>query len=186
MGLWKKFKHHIQVYASVDHYGERAEYIRHGTNWADIEYNFVMAKKSPFIKLQMNTVLSLYNYKTFLEFYQYLFDKDLYPVTAHFSIYNMSSPEYLTSNVLPQHYKDEGRLKLLSLLDIMREREFSANSPSITAVNSIIDWTMAPSENTWEKYKEEFRTTTALRDSIRGESFVKTFPELADLMDDAV
>ena len=98
----------------------------------------------------------------------------------------MSSPEYLTSNVLPQHYKDEGRLKLLSLLDIMREREFSANSPSITAVNSIIDWTMAPSENTWEKYKEEFRTTTALRDSIRGESFVKTFPELADLMDDAV
>jgi MoaA/NifB/PqqE/SkfB family radical SAM enzyme len=186
MGLWKKFKHHIQVYASVDHYGERAEYIRHGTNWADIEYNFVMAKKSPFIKLQMNTVLSLYNYKTFLEFYQYLFDKDLYPVTAHFSIYNMSSPEYLTSNVLPQHHKDEGRLKLLSLLDLMRERGFSANTPSLTAVNSIIDWTMAPSENTWEKYKEEFRTNTILRDNIRGESFVKTFPELADLMDDTV
>jgi hypothetical protein len=45
---------------------------------------------------------------------------------------------------------------------------------------------MAPSENTWEKYKEEFRTNTILRDNIRGESFVKTFPELADLMDDTV
>jgi hypothetical protein len=37
-----------------------------------------------------------------------------------------------------------------------------------------------------EKYKEEFRTNTILRDNIRGESFVKTFPELADLMDDTV
>jgi hypothetical protein len=184
MSLWKQFKNNIQIYASVDHYGERAEYIRHGTDWSTIEENFMLIKKSPFINLQMNTVLSLYNYKTFLEFYQYLFDKGLYLSTDNtYSIYKMTSPEFLTSNILPQHHKEEGRIKILKLLDIMKSIGFTKRQNTLNSVQGIIDWTMSPSENTWAKYKEEFQSTTEQRDSLRGESFVKTFPELADLMD---
>lgn len=184
MSIWKQFTNDIQVYASVDHYGERAEYIRHGTNWSTIEENFMLVKKSSFIKMQMNTVLSLYNYKTFLEFYQYLFDKGLYSSTDNtYSIYNMNSPEFLTSNILPQHHKEEGKIKILKLLDIMKSMGFIRKPNTLNLVQGIIDWTMAPNQNTWEKYKEKFQTTTEERDVLRGESFVKTFPELADLMD---
>lgn len=185
MSLWKQFTNNIQIYASVDHYGERAEYIRHGTDWTVIEENFLLAKKSPYIQLQMNTVLSLYNYKTFLEFYQYLFDKGLYSSTDNtYSIYTMSSPEFLTSNILPQHHKEEGKIKILKLIDIMKSMGFTKKPNTLHLVQGIIDWTIAPSQNTWEKYKEEFQVNTEQRDSLRGESFVKTFPELADLMED--
>ena len=176
----------MQIYASVDHYGERAEYIRHGTDWAVIEENFLLAKKSPYIQLQMNTVLSLYNYTTFLEFYQYLFDKGLYsPTDRAYSIYYMNSPEFLTSNILPQHYKEEGKIKILKLIDIMKSIGFTTiHHNGLQLVEGIIDWAMAPNENyTWEKYKQKFQSTTEQRDKIRGENFVKTFPELADLME---
>jgi len=185
MSLWKQFKNNIQIYASVDHYGERAEYIRHGTEWSTIEENFMLIKKSLFIKMQMNTVLSLYNYKTFLEFYQYLFDKGLYSSTDNtYSIYNMNSPEFLTSNILPQHHKEEGKIKILKLIDIMKSMGFTRKPNTLNLLQGIIDWTMSPSQSTWEKYKEEFQVNTEQRDSLRGESFVKTFPELADLMGD--
>jgi len=185
LSLWKHFTTDVMVFASIDHYGERAEYIRHGTDWATVEDNFRLVKKSPFINLQMNTVLSLYNYKTFLEFYQYLFDKGLYSSIGHtYSIYNMNTPQYMTANILPQHHKEEGKIKILKLLAIMKAYGFDKKVESLRMVNGIIDWTMSPSELTWEKYKEEFRTNTIKRDNIRGESFIKTFPELADLMDD--
>jgi organic radical activating enzyme len=185
MSLWSQFTNKIMIYASVDHYGERAEYIRHGTNWATIEDNFLLAKQSPFIHLQMNTVLSIYNYNTFLEFYQYLFDKGLYSVQDNsYYIYNMTSPEYMISPILPQHHKEAGKVKLLKLIDIMKGKGFLRKPVSIDLVKGVIDWTMAPNQNTWEKYKEDFRTNTIQRDTIRGESFVKTFPELADLMED--
>ena len=185
MSLWKQFTNNVMIYASVDHYGERAEYIRHGTDWATIEENFLLAKKSPYIHLQMNTVLSMYNYNTFLEFYQYLFDKGLYSSTdVTYSIYNMNSPEYMTANILPQHHKEAGKIKMLKLLDIMHSLGFTRKPECMQMVKGIIDWTMTPNQNTWEKYKEDFRTNTIQRDTIRGESFVKTFPELADLMED--
>ena len=133
----------------------------------------------------MNTVLSIYNYNTFLEFYQYLFDKGLYSVQDNsYYIYNMTSPEYMISPILPQHHKEAGKVKLLKLIDIMKGKGFLRKPVSIDLVKGVIDWTMAPNQNTWEKYKEDFRTNTIQRDTIRGESFVKTFPELADLMED--
>jgi organic radical activating enzyme len=185
LGLWKHFSKSVQIYASVDHYGERAEYIRHGTDWAIIEENFLLAKKSSYIQLQMNTVLSLYNYTTILEFYQYLFDKRLYsPSDNTYSIYNMASPEFLTSNILPQHHKEEGKIKILKLIDIMKSIGFIIRPNALSLLEGIINWTMTPHENyTWEKHKQKFQSTTEQRDKIRGESFVKTFPELADLME---
>jgi hypothetical protein len=135
----------------------------------------------------MNTVLSIYNYNTFLEFYQYLFDKGLYTVNDNsYYIYNMTSPEYMISPILPKHHKEAGKIKLLKLMDIMKDKGFLTGKPTVAIdlVQNVIDWTMAPNQHTWEKYKEEFRTNTIQRDTIRGESFVKTFPELADLMED--
>lgn len=183
MSLWKHFTNNIMIYASVDHYGERAEYIRSGTNWTTVEENFLLVKKSSNINLQMNTVLSLYNYKTFLEFYEYLYDKNLYTKDDYtYSVYNMNSPEHLSSNILPQHHKEEGKLKILKLLEIIKEKQ--PNFQKIKTVKSIIDWTMAPSRHGWDNYKNLFRGVTTQRDNMRGESFVKTFPELADLMED--
>ena len=51
LSLWKNFKKGVDIYASIDHYGDRAEYIRLGTDWAKVEENLIMAKKTPYINL---------------------------------------------------------------------------------------------------------------------------------------
>ena len=39
-------------------------------------------------------------------------------------------------------------------------------------------------DSTWHFHRDKFRLETNRLDRIRGESFVKTFPELAGLMED--
>lgn len=179
LGLWKHFKHKIEVSASIDHYGERAEYIRHGTDWATVENNFRSVKQTPFIRLQMNTVLSVFNVLTIHEFYQYLIDNQLYTPTDNlYSLYNMSHPEWLSCHILPNEYKIKGKesLKKFSTLLTQNNFKFWHKAP---AEHSII-W--LSSQDLWESQKDMFRKEIIRVDNLRGEDFTKTFPELAGLL----
>jgi radical SAM protein with 4Fe4S-binding SPASM domain len=40
INIWKKFKK-VEIYASIDGFGENAEYSRHGTDWPKIEKNLI-------------------------------------------------------------------------------------------------------------------------------------------------
>ena len=180
MGLWKHFTNGVFISASIDHFGERAEYIRHGTDWATVENNFIIAKQNPHITLQMNTVLSMYNYTTLFEFYEYLINKNLYSANdLTYSLYNMVSPRELAAHVLPIEYKDLGKEKLAAVVKLFQNNKFSQQK--INHLTAILPWVY--SEHTWDNEKENFQNETARLDKIRGESFVKTFPELASLMD---
>lgn len=179
MSLWKHFKHGVVIYASVDHYGERAEYIRHGTNWAVVEENLKIVKQSPFISLQMNTVLSVFNFLTIGEFYQYLIDKNLYNAKDKaYTLYNMSTPEHFTCHILPEEYKVKGAESLNHAIDLMKSKKFKP--ASIQQLQDALPWAML--YNTWDQHKYAFRSEVQRVDKIRGEDFTKTFPELAPLL----
>jgi len=180
LGLWKHFNSDVSVYASIDHYGGRAEYIRHGTDWAQVENNFLMAKKTKFIHLQMNTVLSVFNFLTINEFYQYLIDKKLYDQKSYSNtLYNMSVPTFLACHILPQEYKEKGKASLESAIKLLTAKKFKPDR--IKTLQDAIPWVF--SEDSWEQNKNEFRTEIKRLDKIRGENFAKTFPELAPLLD---
>ena len=181
LALWKQFKHPIMIYASIDHYGERAEYIRHGTDWATVENNFVTAKQTPFINLQMNTVVSVFNYLTLKDFYQYIIDKQLFvPRDWKYTLYNMSNPGHLSAHILPAEYKALGKASLLEAKKLLIDKHYKLEQ--VTQLDETVRW--IESNNTWDSQKEMFRSETNRLDTIRGESFVKTFPELAGLMED--
>jgi MoaA/NifB/PqqE/SkfB family radical SAM enzyme len=179
MSLWKNFKHGVVIYGSIDHYGERAEYIRHGTNWALVEENLKQAKKSPFIKLHMNTVLSVFNFLTIGDFYQYLVDKNLYvPRDQAYTLYNMSTPEHYTCHILPEDYKLKGKESLEKAIALLQSKKFKPGA--IQQLTDALPWAML--YNTWDKHKYAFRSEVQRVDKIRGENFNKTFPELAPLL----
>lgn len=179
MALWKNFKNGVVIYASVDHYGERAEYIRHGTNWAVVEENLKIAKQSPFIGLHMNTVLSVFNFLTIGEFYQYLIDKNLYVSRDRaYTLYNMSTPEHFTCHILPEEYKLKGAESLNHAIDLMKSKKFKPGA--IQQLQDALLWAML--YNTWDQHKYAFRSEVQRVDKIRGEDFTKTFPELAPLL----
>ena len=181
LSIWKQFKNPIMIYASIDHYGERAEYIRHGTDWATVENNFITAKQTPFIRLQMNTVVSVFNYLTLKDFYQYIIDKQLLvPKDWKYTMYNMSGPDHLSAHILPAEYKALGKESLLQLKQLLIDKKYKQDQ--VIQIDDTIRW--VDSNNTWEAQKEMFRSETNRLDTIRGENFTKTFPELAVLMED--
>ena len=178
-GLWKHFDKQVEVYASIDHYGERAEYIRHGTDWAVVEENFINAKKMSNIRLQISTVLSVFNSLTIHEFYQYLIDKQLYtPANRTYPLYNMSHPTFLSSRILPNEYKIKGRESLEKFIDILNKNNFNKDHKS-QPIQSLA-WLSV--QDTWEENKDSFRREIRRVDNLRGEDFSKTFPELTGLL----
>jgi hypothetical protein len=179
LSLWKHFEKGVDIYASIDHYGERAEYIRHGTDWGVIENNFIQAQKTPYLRVHMNTVLSVFNVLTIHKFYEYLINKNLYtPHSNVFSLYKMSTPEFLTCHILPPKYKDIAVKNIEKLIEFLKNSKFKP--PQIKQLMDSIPW--INSIDTWDKNKSEFRTEVKRLDSIRGEDFSKTFPELAPLL----
>jgi MoaA/NifB/PqqE/SkfB family radical SAM enzyme len=179
LGLWKHFDKKIDIYASIDHYGKRAEYIRHGTDWAIVEENFINAKKMPNIKLQTNTVLSIFNLLTIHEFYQYLIDKQMYTSTDHtYSLYNMSHPTFLSPHILPTEYKIKGKESLEKYINLLNKNNF--NDWHKSQPEQSLAWLF--SQDTWEQNKNEFRSEIHRVDNLRGEDFSETFPELAGLL----
>jgi len=180
IGLWKHFTKPVELYASVDHVKERAEYIRHGTDWGVIENNFWAIKKEPNIRIQFNTVLSAFNYLTIDQFYGYLIDNNMYTrMDGLYTLYNMSHPEHLSVHVLPEEYKLKGRESVNRT--IARMAALSFDQSRLGQLLNTHAW--STSHNYWEEKKDLFKSEVNRIDLIRNEDFRKTFPELAPLMD---
>lgn len=178
LSLWKHFKKRIDIYASIDHYGERAEYIRHGTNWGRVEENFMIAKETPYISVQMNTVLSVFNLLTIHDFYSYIIEKGLYDNSdSVYTLYCMSTPEHVTAHILPPDLKEIGKQQIEATIKLMQSKNFSKEK--IGQLESAIPWIF--SKNTWEEQKIKFREEIYRLDKLRDEDFKKTFPEISSL-----
>lgn len=180
LSLWKHFKKGINIYASLDHYGDRAEYIRHGTDWGQIETNFELLKNNPDVTLAINSVLNIFNFQTFGDFYLYLLEKRW--INEHFTstVYNMVSPKHLTALALPMNHKLRGISNINAVLPRMHYLKFFAQAVQL---ENAIKW--VTNENagySWEEYSVLFRDEVKRLDELRGENFEKVFPELADLL----
>lgn len=177
LDLWSKFKR-VEISASIDHYGDRAEYIRHGTDWGIVESNLKSIRDLDYIDYQYNTVLSVFNYVTLNEFYQYLMDKDLLRKQDMISIYRALTPTYYTSTILTNNLKLQGTNKLNKLYNYMIENDWY----QAIHVRDAIQFTNSADD--WDEQKTQFRHHTHRRDQIRNEDFSKTFPELKELLDE--
>jgi organic radical activating enzyme len=179
--LWSHFSTPIEFCASIDHIGERAEYIRHGTDWGVVESNLMKLKKTHNVLLSVNSVVSAFNYVTLHDVYRNLINKGIYtpPPGPTFSAYSMTSPEHFNAQALPIELKKKGRMNIKLLTDYMRHKKFTSHQTNTVA--SCINW--AESADTWSLYKDSFQSEIRALDLVRGEDFVKVFPELATMMD---
>lgn len=177
LDLWSRFKK-VEISASIDHYGARAEYIRHGTDWGVVESNLKSIRDLDYIDYQYNTVLSVFNYATLDNFYQYLIDKDLLRKKDMISIYRALTPSYYTSTILPKHIKYKSTKRLTNLYKFMLNNDWY----QAMHINDAINFTNEADH--WSDQKQQFIHHTRRRDQIRNENFVKTFPELKELLDE--
>lgn len=175
LDLWKHFKR-IELSCSVDHYGERAEFLRSGTDWGKVESNLLTFRDLDYVSFQMNTVFSIFNYLTIGEFYQYLKDKNIVRREDWYhSLYLAVHPNYYCAKSLPKSLKPLAQEKALAWADANDNDGTSLSRLVRDAVN------FANDGDDWNIVRTQFLGHTQSLDRIREESFWKTFPELNKL-----
>lgn len=175
LSMWKHFKH-IELSCSIDHYGSRAEYIRHGTDWAQVESNLKLFRKLDYVDFQINTVLSIFNFPTLHQFYEYMIDKDLIKASDWYhSLYLAVNPPHYSSMNLPSKIKKRARNKHSRFIN------YCEGTLLERLIKDAVKFTNE--KDTWSEHKETFWMHTNSIDSIRGECFTKVFPELRELQD---
>jgi organic radical activating enzyme len=171
LDLWKNFNK-IDIQASVDHYGERAEYIRHGTDWGVVESNLIKFRELPNVNFGVATVLSVFNYLTITDFYKYMLDKNLIRQEDHQTYLSMTThPTFYSATALPKQLKEYGTYIV---------KQYAPTLQQGHVVKQYLDLAMSfvHSTDTWNRNRREFLYHTKERDLVRGESFIKVFPEL--------
>jgi MoaA/NifB/PqqE/SkfB family radical SAM enzyme len=177
LDLWKHFKR-VELSCSIDHYGERAEYLRKGTDWGKVESNLLKFRELDFVVFQMNTVFSIFNYPTITDFYDYMKSKNLLREKDWYhSLYLAVHPPYYCAKSLPKELKAVAREKATAWLEKNSNMENCIPNLIKDSVN------FADEADTWNVVKDSFLQHTRSVDRIRNENFWKTFPELNRLKD---
>lgn len=173
--MWKHFKK-VELSCSIDHYGERAEWLRKGTDWGIVESNLKKLREYDFISFQINTVFSIFNYSTLGEFYSYLIDKNLIRTDDwHNSLYLAINPPHYSAKSLPTSLKIKARENTLNFL--------ANKCNDYTQLKQLVQDAIvfADESNTWTENKETFFKHTRSQDRLRNENIFKVFPELSEL-----
>lgn len=165
---WKHFKN-INVYISLDSWGDRAEYIREGTVWKEIEENILETRKHlPYVNLQSHTVISCFNVYTYTDFLEYIFDKKLFSIeNYHPTIYNLINPYNYSYQIFDNDFKN-------LIIEKLKLKNYNThlNQQIETIIHSL-------NNSVYDRnLRKSFVTTTEYYDRIRNKNFLNVFPEL--------
>ena len=176
LDMWKKFSN-VYIGASLDSWGPRAEYIRHGTIWNVIEQNIrTVREQAPHIHMQTNTVVSILNIKTLTEFIDYMLESGLVDVknyNPHF--YVIMNPEFLSLQLLTDEELADTAKKLT---EYANNKGGNIKQSLQTVINGLKSTLHNPN------IIDKFKITIDHHDRKRKEDGPLTFPELEDLMEE--
>lgn len=169
---WRKFES-VAVGASLDAMGARAEYIRKGTKWQQVEFNRQrMMTDCPNVDFYISPTLSIMNAAHLPDFHRTWVEKGLIkPQDLNVNI--LQDPPYLRIDIADEQYKEqltskyEQHIEWLKPLDHLRRATVGFES-AINFLNSSDKSDLLP----------EFWARTGQLDNIRNENVLQVLPEL--------
>jgi len=172
---WRKFKS-VAVGASLDAAGARGEYIRKGTDWAQVEANRrQMIEECPGVDFYISPTFSILNALHLPDFHRDWVEKGLLrPQDLNVNI--LQDPAYFRIDIAPPEYKQkiqdrlEQHLSWLRPLDQLNRATVGFES-AVTFMNATDNTALIP--KFWHKTHE--------LDAIRRENILDVIPELKDL-----
>ena len=171
--LWKHFKR-VEIRASVDTYGEYAEYQRYGTVWTDIVNNWKRVLEHPDIIIRPQITITTLTIGRLPEFLDILTDElgcklDLHRHINGITFNMVTNPEGLNIQNLPEELKDSYIEKLNTYCNkenklttpmvetcISFMKEKSANHTEFLNRLGILTVLDAKRKKNWEKLWPEF------------------------------
>jgi hypothetical protein len=187
LDYWKDFDD-IQVSASLDANGLRAEYMRSGTDWYQIERNREqMIEQVPHVHFELTPTISLYNVWNFPDFHMDWVDRGLVSI-ENCRLNMLTFPEEMRINHAPEEYKIELRSKYLDYkswaFDKIKDRvdaEPNLMYDVIGKIDTVIRFLNTGNPNP-PMLKKFFKQGHKL-DQFRREDFWQVFPEMKWLRD---
>ena len=177
--MWREFES-VSVGASLDAMGPKAEYIRHGTKWADVERNREeMMLICPRVDFYISPTLSILNAHHLPEFHRNWVARGfIRPPDLNVNI--LQVPEHYRIDVLPHQHKVDVQESYLEHLEWLRPHD--GLTRATVGFESAIKFMMGDDKSA---LIPKFLEKTAQIDRFRGEDFATTFPELRGLHETA-
>ncbi len=173
--LWKKFRS-VAVGASLDAMGPRAEYIRKGTVWDEIESNRrQMMEICPDVDFYISPTLSILNAWHLPDFHRDWVQRGLIRA-QDLNVNILQDPAHFRLDIAPVKYKQRLRIKFLEHIEWLRPQD-QLNRATV-GFESAVNFMMATDNSPllarfWEK--------TQQLDQIRNEHVLSVIPELEAL-----
>ena len=172
---WKRFKS-VAVGASLDAMGPRAEYIRKGTNWAQVERNRVqMLETCPNVDFYISPTLSIMNALHLPDFHRAWVDKGFIQA-QDLNVNILQDPAHYRIDIAPVEYKQQIRKAYEKHLEWLRPLD--PLQRATVGFESAITY-MQATDNT--NLLSKFWDKTCELDSIRNENILEVIPELVAL-----
>lgn len=173
---WKEFKE-VRLGLSIDHYGDRANYIRNGSvKWNKIETNIRTLKGYPNLKYWIQPTISLMNVYTLTDMHKYFFENNLISDVNSIMFNILYNPQHWSVKILPRNIKDDIQEKIRDHVEW-----FTENGGLPHAIEQFITLSKYLDESFELEQENRFIRDFILRtnklDSFRNESFPETFPE---------
>ena len=187
---WNKWNpEKLFVAASIDEMGNRAEYLRKGSQWPVVEKNLKILAQQSF-NVQVNVVVSCYNVFRLPELVQYLTDigyinpkkfldeKYKYNIILFSFIDNAISDSNRSVWILPENYKKKVKQKLISFVD---DYNFKYKTDIRPIFNPILLYLNKKSD---KQLVHNFLKENTKMDIDRKENLFKVFPEFVEILDE--
>ena len=171
--LWKHFKH-VKIGASLDAMGKRAEVMRSGTKWSDIESNRErILKEAPHAEFQVSATVSAYNAEHCVDFFDDWISRGwVRPQDIDINV--LLFPEYQRAQVLPESSRKRIQAKLHDYMVRHDLENVDKNGRSFNAMRAFINSLDTDKSELWDNFIE----TNSAMDNVRNEDLYTVFPEL--------
>lgn len=172
---WRKFES-VSVGASLDDFGNRAEYIRKGTKWKEIENNRrEMQKICPRVDFYVSPTLSIMNAWHLPDFHRYMVDQG-FIMAQDLHVNNLLDPPYYRIDIATAEYKKMLNEKYMQHIDWLRDKDPLARAT--VGFESALKFMQATDNS---KLIAQFWEKTHMLDQIRNENILQVIPELEHL-----
>jgi radical SAM protein with 4Fe4S-binding SPASM domain len=173
--LWNKFDS-VSVGASLDAMGPRAEFMRKGTVWSDIEANRRrMQEVCPQVDFYISATVGLINALHVVDFHR-TWSEQGYIKPQDFNFNLLQFPFWQRIDLLPDLMKQQVKEKYESHIAWLKPQDHLTRATK--GFQSGLDYMMR--RDNFKKI-EEFKSGMKKLDDIRNENILETFPELAEL-----
>ena len=178
LDIWPQFKD-VSVGASLDAMGDRAELMRNGTIWADVERNREdMLKKCPNVDFYISPTVGVFNHEHVIDFHKDWIAKGfIKPQDLNMNM--IQDPEHYRIDILPESIKKRVSIRYKEHIAMIKPLDHLGRATS--GFESALSMMMS-NDNTHMITK--FKQITQQLDQRRRQKTIEIFPELKEILVD--